>query len=509
MGTGSNSVYNKNMEASTNFYRHLQYADGDIGSIEFAMESRTMPATPSSILFSPQRSPKGPRPAPSTVYALTEPARIPLPDVPDSVFLSTSPSASVLQNNVDPLQHSEYYDNTSASRNDAEVLTTSLLSAASTSPPPFARATQRTASTSSATSSHHSAVAGSVYQASTHREPDPWVSQAQECITKALEDGNPMPEAQAAHSVSISGYGPVRSPSAMAGSELQTPGAGEERGIQESRVIAEEAGRITFSTLFRRSRNLSSNEDKQQQQQQLPVSQHPAPLSAAVPISDLSASTSKSETRPSLPQTSPSAPITISTTAEPQMRSSGSKSPVIGSVESSNINIGESVTWEKVDDFNDEWTQLDNPREEVVAMSESEDSDLEEDDEEWDACRQQAATGMADSIFVPSVQRRRREAGQHQQVDDKTNGNATPKGKRTPTTSFAQNGGMQTGAHASTVSTSTTTVQMPRHLPQNRLTPRQEEIVAEMQRARMARGIGIVPRHTQNTQRIMTVTSDW
>ena len=514
------------MEASTDFYRHLQYADGDVGSIEFAMGPKTTPATPSSILFSPQRSPKGPRPAPSTVYTLPEPARIPLPDVPDS------PSASILQSNVDPL-YSEYYENTkyvpavfqpfsyfptltilihySASRNDAEGLTTSLLSAASTSPPPFARATQRKASISSATSSRHCEPAHSFYQEFKQREPDPWVSQAQECVAESPEDGDPMPEAQAAHSGSISGNNPQ--PSAMAGSELEIPAAGEERGMQndnEERVIAEEASRITFSTLFRRSRNPSSNEHKP-----APASQHTAPLSTASAISDLSVSVSKPQTLSPLPSM-PLGPITIPVVVESQMPSLRSKSSVIGSFESSNINIGESVTWEKVEGINDEWTELSNPREEVVAMSESDDSELDDDDDEWEASRRQTTTGITDSTFLPSVERRRRAAAQQQHVHDTNGGNATPKGKRTPTTSFTQNGGMRTGGCAYEAynntpakSTLTTAAPMSARTTQKMLTPQQEKIVADMQRARTRRGIGIVPGHAQNSQRIVSLTSDW
>jgi hypothetical protein len=183
--------------------------------------------------------------------------------------------------------------------------------------------------------------------------------------------------------------------------------------------------------------------------------------------------------------------------------------------------LAESTTWEKVEGINDEWQELSDPHEDVLAMSESEaDEDSDLDDEEWEDSRK--LTTMADSAFLPSVERRRRLAAaaqlkKHGQGDDDA-GAATPRGKRTPTTSFAQNKRVRTGvqgcsyeAYNSNSSGShhprparSTTPSQP-----SKLTPQQEQLVAELQRARTTRGVAMPPLHQPMNRRVVPLSSDW
>jgi hypothetical protein len=177
----------------------------------------------------------------------------------------------------------------------------------------------------------------------------------------------------------------------------------------------------------------------------------------------------------------------------------------IGSHNSSHTNLGESVTWEKVEGIRDEWQELSNPREEVMAMSESEDSDLD-DDEEWEASRK--ANAMADSAFLPSVERRRRMAANNSKEKNHAQGSATPRGgKRTPTNSFAQNGSMRTGACGYEAYNLPRPNPAPAMPQQGKLNAQQEQIVAELQRART--GHAVVPTHHPINRRMVPLSSDW
>jgi len=182
--------------------------------------------------------------------------------------------------------------------------------------------------------------------------------------------------------------------------------------------------------------------------------------------------------------------------------------------------LAESTTWEKVEGINDEWQELSNPHEDVLAMSESEaDEDSDLDDEEWEDSRK--LTAMADSAFLPSVERRRRLAAAAQlQKEDQGDdaGVATPRGKRTPTTSFAQNKPVLTGVQGCSYEAYNTNHPGAHHHHRparsttpsqtSKLTPQQEQLVAELQRARTTRGVAM-PLHQPINRRVVPLSSDW
>ncbi|KAG8806850.1 hypothetical protein FRC17_004769 [Serendipita sp. 399] len=160
-------------------------------------------------------------------------------------------------------------------------------------------------------------------------------------------------------------------------------------------------------------------------------------------------------------------------------------------LESSHIphSLAESTTWEKVEGIYDEWQELSNPREEVVVMSESDGSDNEDDlddEAEWEASRKVGANGnaMADSAFLPSVQRRRRVAAT---ATKEETGRATP----TPSTGRRVENPKPHGGELSEDALASSyfmaTGPAPSHVPK-RLTPQQEQIVAELKRARITPG---------------------
>jgi hypothetical protein len=189
-----------------------------------------------------------------------------------------------------------------------------------------------------------------------------------------------------------------------------------------------------------------------------------------------------------------------------RLSSPNSKSPLMpGSYGTSSMFLAESTTWEKIDPLNDEWTELCNPKEDVVAISESEES--EDDDEEWEESRK--VKGVAESGFLPTLERKRREAAKATQ-NGSTTGTATPRGKRTPTTSFGQNGGKPTVESYSHSHKQSTTA------AQSKLTPRQEQIVSELQRSRNVKAMGGVSPipvpygHPQmNPRPVVQLSSDW
>lgn len=202
--------------------------------------------------------------------------------------------------------------------------------------------------------------------------------------------------------------------------------------------------------------------------------------------------------------------------------SSSASRSLIGSFDPSGSILSESVTWEKVDDIHDEWQELSNPHEDVLEVSESEDSDREgledveadvdeEDEAEFEASRKVQTPSMVDSCFVPSVERRRRAAaaagvGVPLKNGD-SNGISTPRGKRTPTTSFAQNGGLRPGNACASEATST--YSKPRSAaPVSKLNPQQEQLVAELQRARTTKTIG-GSAHQMMNRRAVPLSPDW
>lgn len=197
--------------------------------------------------------------------------------------------------------------------------------------------------------------------------------------------------------------------------------------------------------------------------------------------------------------------------APSRLSSPNSKSPLMpGSYGTSSMFLAESTTWEKIDPLNDEWTELCNPKEDVVVISESEES--EDDDEEWEESRK--VKGVVESGFLPTLERKRREAAKATQ-NGSTTGTATPRGKRTPTTSFGQNGGritLESYSHTHKQSDNSTTTAA----VQPKLTPRQEQIVSELQRARNTKvmgGVSPIPvpyGHAQmNPRPVIPLSSDW
>lgn len=167
--------------------------------------------------------------------------------------------------------------------------------------------------------------------------------------------------------------------------------------------------------------------------------------------------------------------------------------------------LAESTTWEKVD-VTDEWTELSNPREDVVVISDDE-NESDDDDEEWEESRK--VKGVAESVFLPTLERKRREAAKATGKKYTENGSITPRGRRTPTNSFAQNGGRCGYEAYQTRPPNTTSTQSP---PSQKLTPQQEQIVAELQRARTSKGVGVspiavpVPSYGRQT---VSLSSDW
>jgi hypothetical protein len=217
-----------------------------------------------------------------------------------------------------------------------------------------------------------------------------------------------------------------------------------------------------------------------------------------------------------------SAPVSIASISRPPSNVYPKQSITVGSHDSALMHphLTESTTWEKIEGINDEWQELSNPHEDVLAMSESEaDSDPDLDDEEWEDSRK--LTTMADSTFLPSVERRRRLAAAAQlkkQEQGDGAGAPTPRGGRTPTTSFAQNKPVRTGVqgcsyeaynsnhsgpHHPRPARSTTPSQTPK------LTPQQEQLVAELQRARTSRGATMPPLHQPMNRRVVPLSSDW
>ena len=189
----------------------------------------------------------------------------------------------------------------------------------------------------------------------------------------------------------------------------------------------------------------------------------------------------------------------LSTSSRPTKTTSESTS----SLES--IVLAESQTWEKVEGLKDEWQELRNPREEVLTMSESE-SDIDDDEEEmWRNAR--AVDELSeDKGFLPSVERRRR---QHEYVGN--TGTATPRGQRTPKTSFAvSNPANQQHTRSYTPQTNNFFQHHPDpapvvSVPQSKLTPVQKQLVAELQRNRNGRGV-----HSHHTMRTVSpLFGDW
>jgi hypothetical protein len=212
-------------------------------------------------------------------------------------------------------------------------------------------------------------------------------------------------------------------------------------------------------------------------------------------------------------------PIATSDNLSPHsVQSTSASKSLVGSFDPSGSILSESVSWEKVEDFNDEWQELSNPHEDVLEVSESEDSDDqgldeadvdEEDEADWQDSRQAHPASMVDSLFVPSVERRRRAAAAA--AATKTNGAVTPRGTRTPTTSFAQTG---RGVHsrASCASEAASTFK-PRSGPvsatQPKLTLQQEQLVAELQRARTTKTVNIPAHQMMSGRRVIPLTQDW
>ena len=190
---------------------------------------------------------------------------------------------------------------------------------------------------------------------------------------------------------------------------------------------------------------------------------------------------------------------TLSVSPHPTKMTSDSTS----SLES--VVLAESQTWEKVEGLKDEWQELCNPREEVLAMSESE-SEIDDDEEEmWRNAR--AVDELSeDKGFLPSVERRRR---QHECVGN--SGAATPKAQRTPKASFAV-------SNPATLQQARSQSPQPRNffqhhphpapvvsVPQSKLTPTQKQLVAELQRNRSGRGV-----HSHHTIRTVSpLFGDW
>ncbi|KIM33596.1 hypothetical protein M408DRAFT_326277, partial [Serendipita vermifera MAFF 305830] len=545
--------------------------------------------TPSSVLFPPQRSPKGPRPAPSSAHTHTfiEPAKVPLPADDVDASLHSTTTNTYYYGEIE-----EEFSNTAAEpqRNVPETLATSLFYGTSASPPPFARDT-RTASISSTGSSHHHhrthpSILNTFASAATNSAPDPWVEQASiaqpvpvipdviDLEANPISSSNTVQSTQALERSTVIGHSD--SPT-TAGKEAQV---GSDQPIVEVRpdLPATDVGagipeRVTFSSIFNHavqkksavssagrkdddvdpqvnvgvagikpgaedvdvddpipspnSPQDSTTSDQACAQSSLFESLVPPPFSTAAtsgPVPIAATTTIITPTSAHLHATNNNRPSSSSA------NNSISKSSIImGSHESSRMMnpLAESTTWEKVEGVNDEWQELSDPREDVLAMSESEtDSELDDDEEDWEASRK--VNTMADSAFLPSVERRRRLAAAEQLKKHNHDqegvplGSATPRGKRTPTTSFAHGkSSMRTAACAyeaynpNGTPPTTTTARPSRSAnvnapPQSKLTPQQEQLVAELQRARTTRGVAtpLVPPHQQMSRRAVQLSSD-
>ncbi|PVG00985.1 hypothetical protein CPB86DRAFT_134569 [Serendipita vermifera] len=492
---------------------------------------------PRSTLSSPQRSPKGPRPSPSAFQTLIEPARVPLPtDVNESPYAEQY--GDLMENLLMDLHKTDNVDTDFQRSVPADAVTTSLMSATSASPPPFARDTRR-ASISSASSSHQ-ARPSIVFQSATAiaAAPDPWVEQAQ-----SSEQPSVMPlldEYFESNQILRFQSTPVLLDTTYVEEEEEHSQAVEQRPVF--------SGNLARATFWKEEQSTMPGSDLPPQTvpaPQIPQTAHSnetmtrisstkeddanASNLAAALTSNLSLQQSaqfsppesacpepkiKAHSSENMPSLIASIPIPkVSPSPTDKSTSSSYSMPVpIGSHNSSHINLAESTTWEKVEGIRDEWQELSNPREDVMAMSESDESDLD-DDEEWEASRK--ANAMADSAFLPSVERRRRMAAKENHAQAHGQGSATPRGKRTPTNSFAQNsnggggggGNMRTGAcgyEAYNLPRPNPTPSMPQQV---KLNSQQEQLVAELQRART--GHGVVPNHPPINRRMVPLSSDW
>lgn len=438
-------------------------------------------------------------------------------------------------------------DHPNFDRTVPETLSTSLFYGSSASPPPFARDT-RTASISSTGSSHHHrshpSILNTFASAAAAPAPDPWVEQALVApppdvidleLNPILQDNTiPSTSTQALERSTVIGHSdsPKR-----AGKEDQVGSDQPVASIKPDPVEATEDGaqsgeRVTFSLIYNAVHKAVTTARKDvDPQEEVEAEIKPAenvdaddPIpspNSPQEIAEVCAQSSLFESLlpPPFSTAATSGPVPIT---NPSASSNSKSSIVVGSHDSSRMHhLAESTTWEKVEGINDEWQELSNPREDVVAMSESEeDSELDEDDEEWEASRK--VNTMADSTFVPSVERRRRLAAAEQlkkqdRADNEGAGSITPRGKRTPTTSFVHNKHPRGVACAYEAYNNGSTTNHPRtpkasSAAQSKLTPQQEQLVAELQRARNTRGVAmpaLVPQHQQMNRRVVPLSSDW
>lgn len=352
-------------------------------------------------------------------------------------------------------------------------------------PPPFARP-GRTTSTSSSGSSHQHAPA-----------PDPWT--AQPAITAKENpinlESNPIehiqytPSTQATIKISQrqnsreinneeeEEYDAVVDGSDLTKSSLEAAKVtSDENNTDHVRKVLE--GLLTNKSKRPREPSWTSSMDS------LP----PPPFSSAKPVA---------------------IPVPIKSAAPPL------PTPIVSSFDSA---LAESTTWEKVEGIRDEWQELRNPHEDVLAISESESDEEQEDDEEeedeeaeadYEASRKVNNFGTDSELagnagFLPSVERRRRAQGVVAGGGD-PDGMITPKGKRTPKTSLMQRPGtIPVGPQRGGILDRPTPPPAVVSVPQAKLTPEQKRLVAELQKAREARGVPIhyQPRHP-------LATSDW
>lgn len=191
---------------------------------------------------------------------------------------------------------------------------------------------------------------------------------------------------------------------------------------------------------------------------------------------------------------------------------------VVGSCGTSSF-LAESATWEKVEGINDEWTELSNPKEDVLVMEESEESDEEDmDDEEWEDSRK--VKSVADSGFLPSVERRRRMAAQQHQQQALTptgDGSVTPRGARSPSPSRVQKSNVISDYRRLVTDSSQHASRSNQPAPTPRLTPQQEHLVAELKKARSTRSTGTIGMigspfgkgPEQANRKIVSLTGNW
>ncbi|KAG8783950.1 hypothetical protein FRC15_004252 [Serendipita sp. 397] len=550
------------MDQSISSYHHSLFGGGEILSVAAhnAPKSPPAPITPSSVLFSPQKSPKGPRPPPSAVSVAHEYTRGPADVEPSSLFLARSSS---------PTHHNEYipfdytrYNHDDHARNETEKLTTSLLSATSASPPPFARATRRTMSASSSASSQSgSPVYPNNQRGSpavpTTQAPNPWVEQAllnpsqMPTATDNLSGSSESPminrinQMEAIHSQM---HRKRRSEQAVPVPTNETVATQHDGSELDHDATAPAQDLLADSTTSVYETNASNEvtstftSEKDERLQELDAKEHETHTNFNYPSPQLMGDSTVDSSEPSklddssilyANQARLPSPIAIPTSKRgfappssltPVSSSSfKSSSSLVGPSHISH-SLAESVTWEKVEGLNDEWQEVGNPREEVLAMSESEGSDDEDDlddEAEWEACRKVGTNGtaMADSAFLPSVQRRRRVAAANPKEET---GRATPTGRRMDgngTDGLAtQMGNARLGnvkAHGvdghgtNTLASSYFMAPNPTShgAPSSRrLTAHQEQIVAELQRARMGKGVNMGSSHQRT---VAPLASDW